>query len=58
MKPVFKKFCCPQCGILRYINVDGICFNCSNENTLLALAKRRKIQQKLSISFQSLSVEI
>lgn len=58
MKPVFKKFCCPQCGKLRYINVNGICFNCNNENILLALAKKRKIQKKLSISFQSLSVEI
>lgn len=57
MKPKFGKFCCPQCGELRHINVNGICFDCNNENTLLALAEQRKLQQKLNLLFHSLSVE-
>jgi hypothetical protein len=57
MKPKFGKFCCPQCGKLRYINVNGICFDCNNENTLLALAEQRKLRQKLYFLFQSLSLE-
>ncbi|MFX0037805.1 MAG: hypothetical protein ACFFCY_00160 [Promethearchaeota archaeon] len=57
MKPIFKEFCCPQCGEIRYINVRGICFDCNNEKTLLALAKKRKIQQKLNFSVQTLSLE-
>lgn len=57
MKTIFLEFCCPQCGELRYINVSGICFDCNNENTLIALEKQRKLQQKLNMSIQSLSVE-
>jgi hypothetical protein len=57
MKPIFREFSCSQCGELRYINVNGICFDCYNENTLSALAKKRKLQQKLNISVHSLSVE-
>ncbi len=48
MKTLYKEFNCPQCGGLRYINVDGICFDCNNKNILLALEKRRKIQQNLN----------
>ena len=48
MKPKFEKFCCPQCGKLRFINVNGICFDCYNEQTLIALAKQRKQQQKIN----------
>ena len=57
MKTTFGEFCCPQCGELRYINLNGICFDCNNENTLITLAKQRKLQQKLNMSIQSLSVE-
>ena len=57
MKPLYKEFCCPQCGELRHININGICFDCNNENTLVALAERRKLQHKLDILFHSLSVE-
>jgi len=58
MKPIFEEFCCPQCGELRYINVNGICFDCNNENTLIVLAEQRKSQQKLNISIQTLSIEL
>ncbi|MFX0004189.1 MAG: hypothetical protein ACFFAA_10070 [Promethearchaeota archaeon] len=57
MKPIFEEFCCPQCGEIRYINVKGICFDCNTKKTLLALAKKRKIQQKLNFSVQTLSLE-
>jgi hypothetical protein len=57
MKPTFGEFCCPQCGELRYININGICVDCSNENTLVALGEWRKTQQKLNSKFRSLSVE-
>lgn len=57
MKPIFEEFFCPQCGELRYINVKGICFDCNNQNTLLKLAKKRKLTQKLSFSSENLSVE-
>ena len=57
MKPIYKEFYCPQCGELRHINVNGICFDCSNENTLVLLAEQRKSQFKLDILYQSLSVE-
>jgi len=57
MKPIFKEFCCPQCGELRYINVKGICFDCNNENNLLSLAEQRKLHQKLNMVITSLSIE-
>jgi hypothetical protein len=57
MKPIFKEFSCPQCGNLRHININGICFDCNNENTLIALAEQRKSQHKLELSIQSLNVE-
>lgn len=57
MKTVYKEFCCPQCGELRFINVNGICFDCYSENNLVALAEQRKIQQKLNYFNPSLSVE-
>jgi len=57
MKPLYKEFCCSQCGELRHIKVNGICFDCNNENTLIALAEQRKLQHKLDISFHTLSVE-
>jgi hypothetical protein len=57
MKPIYKEFFCPQCGEIRYINVNGICFDCNNENSLLALAKQRK-HQKLDFLNQSFTVEI
>ena len=57
MKPIFREFCCPQCGELRHINVNGVCFDCNNENTLISLAKQRKLQQKLPMTNYSLSVE-
>ncbi|MFX1366405.1 MAG: hypothetical protein ACFFCE_01875 [Promethearchaeota archaeon] len=47
MKTVYKEFCCPECGELRYINVNGICFNCKTEKTLTFLAEQRKLQQNL-----------
>jgi len=58
MKPIYDEFRCPQCGELRYINVNGICFDCNNQNTLYSLAKHRKSHQKLNNLFQSLNVEI
>ncbi|MFX1601751.1 MAG: hypothetical protein ACFFB6_14245 [Promethearchaeota archaeon] len=57
MKPIYKQFSCPQCGKLRYINVNGICFDCSNENSLVLLAEQRKSQHKLNILYQTLSIE-
>ncbi|MDX1798116.1 MAG: hypothetical protein R3255_05665 [Candidatus Lokiarchaeia archaeon] len=57
MKAIFLEFICPQCGEKRYVNVSGICFDCNNENNLLALAKQRKLYHKLDILEQSLSVE-
>jgi len=57
MKPIFKEFYCPQCGELRYVNVNGICYDCKNENTLLALAKVRKSQQKFNFSVQTLNLQ-
>jgi len=57
MKPIFSEFCCPQCGELRYINVNGVCFDCNNEKILVALAEQRKLQQKFPMTNFSLSVE-
>lgn len=57
MKPIFREFCCPQCGELRHINVNGVCFDCNNENTLISLAEQRKLQQKLAMTIHSLNVE-
>jgi hypothetical protein len=57
MKPIFREFICPQCGELRHVNVNGICFHCNNENTLLILAKQRKLQHKLDFLNLSLKVE-
>ncbi|MFX1487851.1 MAG: hypothetical protein ACFFBI_01795 [Promethearchaeota archaeon] len=56
-KPIFKEFFCPQCGEMRHINVNGICFDCNNEMTLDTLAKRRKLQQKFNNIFLPLKVE-
>jgi hypothetical protein len=44
MKTIYKEFKCPQCGSVRFINVKGICFDCYNENTLMAIEKKRKMQ--------------
>jgi len=57
MKPIYKEFNCPQCGKLRYIKVNGICFECRNKNTLTILAIQRKLQQKLKSINLSLNVE-
>ncbi len=57
MKTVYKEFCCPQCGELRNINVNGICFDCNNQKTLNTLAEKRKLQQKLEIINHSISIE-
>ena len=57
MKPIFKEFLCPQCGEIRHINVNGICFDCDNEKTLDTLAKRRKLEQKFNNLFLSIKVE-
>ena len=57
MKPIFKEFWCPECGQIRYINANGICFDCRNEKTLEALAIKRKDQIKLNIQYQSLIIE-
>ena len=57
MKPIFKEFYCPQCGDLRHINVNGVYFDCYNENNLLSLAAQRKLQIKLDIAINSLSIE-
>jgi hypothetical protein len=58
MKPIFKEFNCAQCGKLRYINLNGICFDCHNEKTLIKLANQRKAQYNFNIPDQSQSVEI
>jgi predicted ATP-dependent serine protease len=57
MKPIYNEFCCPQCGELRYINVNGICFDCRNENNLEELTKERNIQQNHNRSSVSLRIE-
>ncbi|MHA1913524.1 MAG: hypothetical protein ACW986_08070 [Promethearchaeota archaeon] len=57
MKPILKEFYCPQCGKICRINVNGICFDCKNENTLSTLAIQRKLQQKLNSSYQILNIE-
>ena len=57
MKPIYNEFRCPQCGELRYINVNRICFDCNNQNILYSLAEQRKLHQKLSNLFQPLNVE-
>jgi len=57
MKPIFREFYCPQCRELRHINVNGVCFDCNNENTLISLAEQRKLQQKLAMTTHSLNVE-
>lgn len=58
MKPIFKEFSCPQCGQLRYIDVNGICFDCRNEKRLISLAIKRKKQHKFNSSYQPLSIEV
>ena len=55
MKTLYKEFNCPQCGGLRYINVNGICFDCKNKNILEILAKQRKLEHKLD-NFHNLLV--
>lgn len=57
MKPIYKEFCCPKCGEIRHINVNGICFDCNNENALDTLTKQRKLQQKFNNLILSLKVE-
>ncbi len=57
MKPIYNEFLCPQCGELRYTNVNGICLDCNNQNILYSLAEQRKLHQKLSNLFQPLNVE-
>jgi len=57
MKPIYNEFRCPQCRELRYINVNGICFDCNSQNILYSLAEQRKSHQKLSNLFQPLNVE-
>ena len=57
MKAMYKEFNCPQCGELRYIDVNGVCFDCNNKNILTALAEQRKLKQKLHMTINSLSIE-
>jgi len=57
MKPIFEEFLCKKCKEIRYIKVNGICFDCNNENSLLTLAKQRKLQHKLNFSFGTLGIE-
>jgi hypothetical protein len=57
MKPIFKEFYCPQCGGIRRLNVNGICFDCRNENMLILLAEQRKKQHKLRNTIPALKVE-
>jgi len=57
MKSKFEKFFCPPFGELRCININGIYFDCSNEKTLLTLAKQRIRQKKLNNSYQTLTIE-
>ncbi len=57
MKPIYKEFWCPKFGEVRYINVNGICFDCNNQNILYSLGKKRKSHSKLSNLYQSLNVE-
>ncbi|MFW9941091.1 MAG: hypothetical protein ACFFFT_08615 [Candidatus Thorarchaeota archaeon] len=56
MKTLYKEFNCPQCGGLRYINVNGICFDCYNKNTLITLEKKRKKQHNLNSSLESFNI--
>lgn len=56
MKPIYK-FSCPQCGEIRYINVNGMCFDCRNKNNLEDLTRKRNRQLKNNHSHVSLEVE-
>ena len=58
MKTIYEEFNCPQYGGLRYINVDGICFDSKNKNTLETLMEQRKLEQKLENFIQSLSIDV
>ncbi|MFW9989020.1 MAG: hypothetical protein ACFFC3_10215 [Candidatus Odinarchaeota archaeon] len=57
MKSVYKKFCCPECGEVRYININGICFDCKNKKNLITLAKERKLKQNLKTINHFISIE-
>ncbi|MHA2194572.1 MAG: hypothetical protein ACXABO_03170 [Promethearchaeota archaeon] len=57
MKPIFKEFYCPRCRKLRYISVNGICYDCRNEKNLETLTIKRRRQIKLSSLDQSLVIE-
>ena len=57
MKPIYNEFSCPQCGELRYINVNGIYFDCRNENNLEDLTRKRNRQQKNNHSHVSLEIK-
>ena len=49
MKPILEEFWCPQCGQLRYVNTNGICIDCRNENFLEEFAQQRKLDHKIII---------
>ncbi|MHA2180773.1 MAG: hypothetical protein ACXAAH_05055 [Promethearchaeota archaeon] len=57
MKSIYSKFSCPQCGEVRFINVNGICFDCRNDNKLEDLIRKRKKQDKDKQSFTFLEIE-
>jgi len=57
MKPIFKEFYCPICEKLRYINDNGICFDCRSKKNLETLAIKRKRQIGLNNIYQSLIIE-
>ncbi|MFW9823047.1 MAG: hypothetical protein ACFFE4_08940 [Candidatus Thorarchaeota archaeon] len=57
MKPIYDEFDCPQCGKLRYVNVNGICFDCRNKKNLEELTRERNKQQNPDHSYISLRIE-
>ncbi len=57
MKPVFKEFCCQECGKIRHIYIDGICDYCRNVSTLEKLTKQRKLRHQINNKFFQIQVE-
>jgi hypothetical protein len=57
MKPIFKEFYCRRCRKLRYISVNGICYDCRNEKNLETLTIKRKRHIKLNGLYHSLVIE-
>ena len=49
MKIIYKKFVCPKCGQIRWLNVKGICAECRDKLILDEIAQNRKINNYINI---------